>query len=94
MPKGPPPTVIDRKKPDYSGKISIGLQTRLNQSRYERLSAQPDFKSWDTGRGCIVARIVNGCDLFSHARCADTLFLASDNAEDLSHSVVNDMQTL
>lgn len=94
MPKGPPPTVIDRKKPDYSGKISIGLQTRLNQSRYERLSAQPDFKSWDTGRGSIVARIANGCDLFSHARCADALLLASDNVEDLSHSVVNDMQTL
>ncbi len=93
-PKGPPPTVIDRHTPDYSGKISIGLQTRLNQSRYERLSAQPDFKSWDTGRGSIVARVPGGCQLFSHARCADALFLASDNLADLSQNVVNDMQIL
>lgn len=94
MPRSAPPTVIDRNKPDYSGRISIGLQTRLNMTKYEQLSTQPDFKSWDTGRGSIAARVTNGCELFSHARCSDALFLASDNRQDLGADVIDNMQIL
>lgn len=94
MPRSAPPTVIDRNKADYSGKISIGLQTRLNMTKYEQLSAQPDFRSWDTGRGSIVARVANGCELFSHERCTDALFLASDNLQDLGNDVIDNMQLL
>ncbi len=94
LPRSAPPTVIDRSKADYSGKVSIGLQTSLNMSKYEQLSAQPDFKSWNTGRGSIVARVTDGCQLFSHARCADALFLASDNPQDLGTDVIDNMQIL
>lgn len=93
-PRDAPPTVIDRNKPVYSGRISIGLQTRLNMSKYEQLSAKLDFQSWNTGRGSIVARVANGCELFSHARCSDALFLASDNPQDLGMDVVGNMQLL
>jgi hypothetical protein len=89
-----PPTVIDRNKADYSGRMSIGLQTRLNMTRYEHLSAQPGFRRWDTGRGSIVARVADGCTLFSHARCADALFLASDNLQDLGTDVIDNMRLL
>ena len=94
MPRKAPPTHIDRNKPDYSGRLSIGLQTRLNMYKYEKLSAQPDFKSWDTGRGSIVTRLADGCKLFSHARCSDVLFLAADSPRDLGVDVINNMQTL
>jgi len=94
LPRPAPPTALDRSQPDYSGKVSIGLQTRLNQSRYEKLSTHPDFKRWDTGRGSIVARVNNGCELFSHARCADALFLASDSPQDLSADVIDNMRIL
>ena len=94
MPRKAPPTHIDRNKTDYSGRLSIGLQTRLNMYKYEEMSAQPDFKRWDTGRGSIVVRVNDGCKLFSHARCADALFLASDSSEDLGADVVDNIQKL
>lgn len=94
MPRKAPPTVIDRNKPDYSGRLSIGLETRLNMYKYEKLSAQPDFKSWDTGRGSIVTRLADGCKLFSHANCSDALFLAGDSAQDLGTDVIANMQIL
>lgn len=94
MPRKAPPAVIDRNKADYSGRLSIGLQTRLNMNEYEQQSARPDFKSWDTGRGSIVVRVTDGCKLFSHARCADALFLAGDSPEDLSTDVIDNMQKL
>lgn len=93
-PRSPPPTVINRNQPDYSGRMSIGLQTRLNLEKYLQLSAQPGFTSWNTGRGSIAARVPDGCKLFSHARCTDALFLASDNTEDLAASVTDSMQLL
>lgn len=94
LPRSAPPTVIDRSKADYSGKVSIGLQTRLNMYKYQQFSARPDFRSWNTGRGSIVARVPNGCELFSHARCSDALFLASDNIQDLGADVIDNMQLL
>jgi hypothetical protein len=93
-PRKVPPTVIDRNKPDYSGKMSIGLQTRFNAYKYEQQSAQPDFKSWNTGRGSTVVRVADGCKLFSHARCSDALFLTGDNQHDLGDNVINDMHKL
>jgi hypothetical protein len=94
LPRSAPVTAIDRSKADYSGKISIGFQTKINLAKYEQLSSQADFKRWDTGRGSIVARVDTGCELFSHARCADALFLASDSPQDLSAEVVDNMQIL
>jgi hypothetical protein len=93
-PRNAPPVAIDRGQRDYSGRISIGLQTRLQMSKYEQQSSQTNFKSWDTGRGSIVARVANGCQLFSHQRCNDALFLASDNIPDLESNVINNMQIL
>lgn len=94
MSRSAPPTSIDRNKPDYSGRMSIGLQTALNRYRYEQQSARPDFTSWNTGRGSIATRVADGCKLFSHANCSDALFLASDNQQDLGMDVINNMQIL
>lgn len=94
LPRSAPPTFVDRSESDYSGKISIGIQTLFNLATYERLSAQPNFRRWDTGRGSIVVRVPDGCKLLSHVRCNDALFLASDSPQDLSIDVIDNMQTL
>ncbi len=93
-PRSSPPGVIDRSTPDYSGKISIGLQTQLNLSKYLKISAAADFKSWDTGRGGIVARVNQGCDLFSHAQCKDAIFLAADRSDDLPLNTLDNIEKL
>ncbi len=94
LPRTPPPTMIDRKKPDYSGRISIGIQTKLNTYKYEQARSQPNFRLWNTERGSIAAKVLNGCTLFSHPRCQDALFLASDNPQELGSDVISNMQLL
>lgn len=90
----PPLTQVNRQEANYSGQLSIGLQTAWNTAKYQRLSAQQDFKRWDTERGSIVARVANGCELFSHPSCADALFLASDNPRPLDDAVIENMRQL
>ncbi len=90
----PPPASIDRNRADYSGRMSIGLQTALNRYRYSQQSARPGFQRWDTGRGSVAVRIADGCRLFSHARCDDALFLTSDNPQDLGMDVIDNMKAL
>lgn len=91
QPRDPPATWIDRSKADYSGRLSVGIATRSNVSKYEQLSAQPDFKSWDAGGGSRMVRMANGCDLFSHLRCRDVLFYGGDNERDLAGSVLDNI---
>ena len=94
QPRDPPAAFIDRSKADYSGRLSVGIETRSNISKYEQLSAQPDFKSWDVGGGSRMVRMANGCDLFSHLRCQDVLFYGGDNERDLGRSVLDNIQII
>lgn len=89
-----PPPVVMRKERDLSGRISVGLETRANINRYETLSSQPGFSTWDVPGGVRLERLHDGCELFSHARCQDVLFYASDRTSDISADVLNQVHTL
>jgi len=92
-PRAPPATTFDRDKKDYSGRLSVGIKTRINMFSYEQLSAQPDFSNW-LRDSIKVARVAQGCDLFSHQRCRDALFLGADSAQDLGEDVIGNMKIL
>lgn len=93
-PRYPPIASFDVNSRNYSGKFSIGIRTQLNVWKYERLSQSPYFKTWLLPNDVKMARVVSGCDLFSHARCEDALFLAYDKAEEIDGSVLENIEVL
>ncbi len=93
-PRYPPAVSFDVHRGNYDGKLSTGIKTRLNVLQYERLSRSPDFKSWLMSNDVKMARVTNGCELFSHARCNDALFLAKDRAEEIDAIALQDIETL
>ena len=92
--QGPMRTTFDRERADYSGKMSIGLRTWLNILNYERISSNSAFKTLDLPNNVRLVRLENGCDLFSHQRCSDVLFLKRDQAGELDSSVLANMATI
>lgn len=92
--QGPIRTIFDRERADYSGKMSIGLRTWLNTLNYERIGSSSAFKTWDLPNNVRLVRLENGCDLFSHQRCSDVLFLKRDQAGELDSSVLANMNTI
>ena len=93
-PRSPPAVSFDVNAGNYSGKLSTGIQTRLNMLNYERLSQLPDFKTWTLPNEVKMARIPNGCALFSHAKCNDALFLAYDKPEEINDSALENIAKL
>jgi len=94
LPVGPPPRVLDRNRPTFSGRLSVGIQTKLNTLKYERISSNPNFKAWNGLGEVRMERMANGCELFSHPRCKDVLFYDKDRIEDLGESVLRNMATI
>ena len=90
----PPVTLPDRNKIDFSGKFSVGIQTKLHALEYERLSGKPDFKGWDLPNEARMGRLPDGCELFSHPRCNDVLFLGSDRVQDFDGSTLAKMEKI
>lgn len=90
----PPPTQIIFNAMDFSGKLSVGIQVRLNAIKYQRLSAQPDFSSWEMGNTARMNRVPDGCELFSHHNCKDALFYADDHVGDFNDSTLEKMQKI
>lgn len=86
--------ITSRKEPDYSGKFSIGLTTYANVQTYQARADQPGFSHWDIPGGVRMEHLANGCELFSHPRCRDVLFYASDRTTDLDKSLLNSVATL
>lgn len=82
-PRNPPIVSFDINQRDYTGKLSIGIRTKLNKLKYQRLSQLADFKTWLLPNDVRLERVSNGCELFSHARCKDALFFANDKAEEV-----------
>lgn len=78
----------DLCKPEESG------QTQLNVLEYERRSRQPDFSTRELENDARMVRIKNGCELFSHARCSESLFYSIDRPEDIGKSVLKDMKAI
>lgn len=93
-PVSPPPRLMSRNTVSFSGKLSIGIQTRLNVLKYQQLSARPDFSSWFMPNTVRMNRVANGCELFSHARCNDVLFFADDHMGDFDENTLAHMKVI
>ncbi len=91
-PPHPPVTRPARDVSNYSGSMSVGIQTELNALKYEQLTRMPDFQHWEDLDEVRMERMKNGCDLFSHPRCNDVLFYKKDRIEDLNENVLEDME--
>jgi hypothetical protein len=93
-PVSPPPRRMPLSKTDFSGKLSVGIQTKLNDLKYQQLSSNPDFISWNMANNVHMNRVANGCELFSHPRCNDTLFLADDHVDDFEENTLDKIQVI
>jgi hypothetical protein len=93
-PRSPPVVSYDVNYRNYSGKFSIAFQTQLNAWKYERIRRNPDFKTWVLNNDVKMARLPNGCELFSHASCNDALFLAYDKQEEVDAGVLENIEKL
>ena len=94
-PPSPPIASFDPHQGNYTGRISVGLLTRLSAWKYERASSDPGFTGIELSNGVRLARVKNGCELFSHARCNDAIFLSEDRAsQDMPASVLTDAEII
>jgi hypothetical protein len=93
-PASPPAVLPNRQHADYSGKLSVGIQTQLHSLAYMHLSKHPDFRRWDLPNNVRMERLAEGCDLFSHPRCQDVLFLAEDRTQDFNETMLDKMSTI
>ncbi|MEQ1555472.1 MAG: hypothetical protein ABL915_01560 [Gallionella sp.] len=83
-PRQPPASSFNPDVANRSGRMSIGLQTALNAYHYQQLTDLPAFQSIALDNGATLAKVQNGCALFSHRRCATALFLTGEKMEDLA----------
>lgn len=79
----PPVTSFDPDRNDRSGRYSIGIRTWLSLNEYRRISRATDFAGATLPSGVKIARVANGCKLFSHRSCNDILLLGKDSADDI-----------
>lgn len=93
-PRSTPAASFDHEHKDRSGRFSVGIQTALNYRSYVQLSSSPDFRVAALPNGARVARIKNGCELFSHSRCNDALFLGEDKAAEVDSSALENIEKL
>jgi hypothetical protein len=91
-PRSPPAVSFNPDQKDYSGRFSVGIQTRWNAWQYER--HEQDFTGHVYPNGARLARVDNGCKLFSHTKCQEALFLAGDRAEDVPGSTLENIEKL
>lgn len=84
----------NRKVSDYSGKLSVGIQTQLHTWEYLYLNSDPDFKHWELPNHVNMNRLSNGCELFSHPRCQDVLFLTEDRIQDFDEGMISKMAVI
>lgn len=93
-PRSPPAVSFDPSRQDRSGRLSVGIQTAMNYGEYLRFSSASGFEAKILPNGVRIARVKNGCELFSHASCSDSLFLAEDKTEDISDSALENIGQL
>ncbi len=88
QPRPLPPVEIDREARHSDGRLSIGLQVARNLKSYVQQSSAPNFVRMALANGVEVRRMSNGCRLFSHARCQDSLFLTYDPVADIDDAAL------
>lgn len=93
LPVPPPraPHIRAERGGDYSGSMSVGIETALNQRKYRQLSDRPGFTRVDGWGEVNLVRLANGCELFSHPRCQDVLFYQKDRTDDMGDNVLGNM---
>lgn len=91
---GPPPVRVDRTRSDRSGRLSVGIETWLNGRRYQHLAAAPNFVDWRAADNVLVARVADGCALFSHVSCRDALFYGGDHTGDFDTAMLDKMAAI
>jgi hypothetical protein len=91
---GPPPSYVNRGQRLLSGRLSVGIETWWNARKYMRLSAPSRFAQWPVNDLTTVARVPDGCALFSHAACRDALFYGGDQSGDLGAPMLDGMSAI
>lgn len=91
---GPPATQVDRGRRTLDGRLSVGMSTWLNTRTYRRLSQRADFSTWQPNAMVTVARVPDGCRLFSHPRCQDGLFYGGDHQGDFDNGMLDKMNAI
>ncbi len=93
-PRHPPQVPFDPDHLKRDGRLSVGIRTALNFGEYQRYSSSSNFKAMALPNGAKIVRVNNGCELFSHASCGDSLFLAADKVEDLPDATLDNIERL
>ncbi len=93
-PRYPPIVSFDVNGGNYDGKFSTGFRTLLNVLKYGRLRKTADFNTWIFHKDVKMARLANGCELFSHANCDDALFLTWDKAAEVEGNALDNIGKL
>lgn len=94
VPVSPPATTYDPDRRSYSGRLSVGIETAWKAYRYIRLSNTSGFQQMNLSNGAKLARVPDGCALFSHLSCNDALFLSKDKSADIPDSVIDKLKLL
>ena len=89
--RGPPLVRSDPDNLPSSGRLSIGIKTALNAARYLTAARQPGFGMLQASSDVTVARVKDGCQLFSHTACEDTLYFTSEASADADPRAVQKM---
>ncbi len=93
-PRSAPAVSFDPDRGNRSGRISVGIRTALNLGRIESLTNSPDSGFIAQLNDATVARVKNGCELFSHRHCTEALFLGEDEAGEMGEDVLKNIEVL
>lgn len=92
--RAPPAVSFDPDHSNRSGRISVGIRTALNFRKHGNLGNAPDFKFAELPNGARIARVKNGCELFSHRRCGEALFMGKDAEGEVDGGVIDNIEIL
>lgn len=90
----PPDISFDVNAGDYAGKLSTAIRTRLNLLKYDNAKRASDFKTMALSNNIKLARVKNGCELFSHKSCNEALFLGEDQATEIDMNALDKIDEL
>lgn len=93
-PRSSPAVSFDPDFSNRSGRFSVGIQTALNLRKIENMGNTLDTGLTMSLNDAKVARVENGCELFSHRHCGKVLFLGKDQAGEMNEGVLKNIEVL